>query len=82
MMKKITILYSKNSNLAYEYFYRYYDILNLLATETNPIAIKALMNYENYNIGDHRLPLCLLEKEHFEKFISKYKKTISKLKII
>lgn len=74
IMKKILNLYNNKHQLAYDYFYKFYDIFKLLNSETNPIAIKALMNYEDMNVGNHRLPLDVMEENKYNEFINIYKK--------
>ena len=38
-------------------FYKYYNLMNILFYDTNPIMIKAAMNLLNLNVGSTRLPL-------------------------
>lgn len=76
MIKKLISLYSKNTNLAFEYFYKYYDILKLLLMETNPITIKALMNYEGMKVGTHRLPLDVMGEPQHKELLNCYKKML------
>lgn len=58
------------------YFYKHYDLLKNLFIDTNPIPIKTLMNYLNFNIGWFRLPLTNMNDFKKQKLINSYLETI------
>lgn len=46
------------------------DVANALFMETNPIPIKAAMNYLGYAVGGYRLPLTAMSEDAYQKMIS------------
>lgn len=45
------------------------DVINSLFYETNPIPVKAAMNYLGFNVGKYRLPLYDMDDELYNKMI-------------
>ena len=58
---------------------KYYQLLKTIFIETNPIPIKALMNYEGMDVGSYRLPLTNMKPENYQQLIYEYEKV--KLKV-
>lgn len=48
-------------------FYLYFDLINALSLDVNPIMIKEAMNYLKYNVGNLRLPLCNTTESNLNK---------------
>jgi 4-hydroxy-tetrahydrodipicolinate synthase len=46
---------------------RYYDIMDKLFVEVNPIPVKAAMNLMGMDVGEPRLPLCEMEPANLSK---------------
>lgn len=46
------------------------DLANALFYETNPIPVKAAMNYLGYEVGEYRLPLTKMSENAYQKLIS------------
>ena len=44
-------------------YYSYFDLINVLSLDVNPIMIKTAMNYMGMNVGNLRLPLYNAEEE-------------------
>ena len=53
---------------------KYYPILRKIFSETNPIPIKALMNYLGCEVGECRLPLDKMNESLKDDLINEYKK--------
>lgn len=73
LMKNLINIYEQNNLLAYEYFIVLYPFLSALFIETNPIPIKALMNYYGIEVGGYRMPLTQISQDNLEKLINCYK---------
>ena len=73
VMKNIIHLFDENEYLARKYFFKYYELFKTIFIETNPIPIKALMNYVGLNVGLYRLPLDKISEVNLEKLIKIYK---------
>lgn len=50
-----------------ELYSKYYELMNTLFIDTNPIMIKEAMNILNMNVGNTRLPLYSTTKENIDK---------------
>ena len=74
LMKDLINIYEINPLLARNYFYEFYDLFKVLFIETNPIPIKALMNYLGHGVGLYRMPLEQMMEENYNKLINLYKK--------
>ena len=44
-------------------FFKYYDLIEALSLDVNPIMIKTAMNYMEMSVGNLRLPLYNAEEE-------------------
>ena len=63
--------YALNGNLdeAYKIQNSLLDVANSLFYETNPIPVKAAMNYLGFNVGGYRMPLYEMSAEPYQKMI-------------
>ena len=66
-IKRLMNKYEIHPLLAREYFYELYSHFKLMTLDTNPIPIKALMNYKGIDVGGHRLPLESLGNDFLQK---------------
>lgn len=73
VIKNLISIYEENPLLALKYFYDYYNLFKLTFIDTNPIPIKALMNYVGIDVGTHRLPLDILDFATHNHLIMQYK---------
>jgi len=52
---------------------KYIEYIKLLFIEPNPIPIKEVLNYLNYEVGNYRLPLCSISEDNKDKLIKELK---------
>ena len=69
LIKDIFNLYNSNIQKSKELFFKYYEIFKMIFIETNPIPIKALMNYKGMNVGRYRLPLYDISSDNYQKLL-------------
>ncbi len=69
-------IYNINPFVAREYFKSYYELFKIIFIETNPIPIKALMNFKGFDVGMYRMPLDKMDESNYKKLINEYVKTI------
>lgn len=50
----------------------YFKIFKLLFIEINPLPIKALMNYQGFKVGGHRLPLTKMNEDNLNRLVFEY----------
>lgn len=81
VIKDLINIYKINPTLAYSYFKDYYELFKLIFIETNPIPIKSLMNYLDFDVGGYRLPLYKMSDENYNKMILEYNNTLNRLNI-
>lgn len=72
VIRNLINIYMENTLLAKQYFFIYYKIFKVIFIETNPIPIKALMNYKGLNVGLYRLPLDEMDENNYKKMIETY----------
>lgn len=53
-------------------FFSFLSFIRALFIEVNPIPIKALMNYSNFQVGGYRLPLTSIEASNHEVLLAEY----------
>ena len=61
---------SNEYDKAYDLQNKLLDVANSLFYETNPIPVKAAMNYLGFNVGGYRMPLFEMSKEPYDKMIN------------
>lgn len=82
VIKNLINIYNQNPYLGLRYFYEYYNMFKLIFIDTNPIPIKALMNYIGIDVGTHRLPLDILDFATHNHLVMQYKMHLYQNKII
>ncbi len=70
-----------NLSLLFATHQEYYALFKMIFIETNPIPIKALMNYQGFKVGGYRLPLTEMDEDHLKQLINEYKK-VSNISIV
>lgn len=78
IMHNLISIYQINPYLAHKYFLTIYSFFKVLFIEVNPIPIKELMNYLEFDVGKYRLPLCGVSVVNKNKLIEEYIKYINK----
>ena len=74
MIKNLIYIYEENPFLALQYFKSYYELLKMMSIDVNPIPIKALMNYNNMNVGHYRLPLVEMDENKYSMMVLEFEK--------
>jgi 4-hydroxy-tetrahydrodipicolinate synthase len=59
---------------ARELHLKYFELMDAMFIEVNPIPVKTSMNLLGWNVGELRLPLCDMEPPHLEKLKAELKK--------